>query len=84
MVSGDVDITLKWKKIGISTGYDFKGKGITYTQFRFDRDLESWDLNFSWVPFSDRASWYFFIGIKSSLLSDLKYEKRREPDRRLR
>ena len=83
MVSGDVDLTPKWK-VGISTGYDFKGKGVTYTQFRFDRDLESWDLNFSWVPFSDRASWYFFIGIKSSLLSDLKYEKRREPDRQLR
>ena len=82
MVSGDVDLTPKWK-VGISTGYDFKGKGITYTQFRFDRDLESWDMNFSWVPFSNRASWYFFIGIKSSLLRDLKYEKRREPDRRL-
>jgi hypothetical protein len=24
-----------------------------------------------------------FIGIKSSLLSDIKYEKRREPDKRL-
>ena len=82
MVSGDVDLTPKWK-IGVSTGYDFKGKGVTYTQLRFDRDLDSWKLNFSWVPFSDRASWYFFIGIKSGLLSDLKYEKRREPDRRL-
>ena len=55
---GRYDLTPKWK-VGVSTGYDFKGKGITYTQFRFDRDLESWDLNFSWVPFSDRASWYF-------------------------
>ncbi|MEN8844831.1 MAG: putative LPS assembly protein LptD [Candidatus Arcticimaribacter sp.] len=82
MVSGDVDLTPKWK-VGVSTGYDFKGKGVTYTQFRFDRDLDSWRLNFSWVPFSGRASWYFFIGIKSGLLSDLKYEKRREPDRRL-
>ena len=82
MISGDVDLTPKWK-VGVSSGYDFKGKGVTYTQFRFDRDLNSWRLNFSWVPFSNRASWYFFIGIKSGLLSDLKYEKRREPDRRL-
>ena len=82
MISGDVDLTPKWK-VGVSSGYDFKGKGVTYTQFRFDRDLDSWRLNFSWVPFSNRASWYFFIGIKSGLLSDLKYEKRREPDRRL-
>jgi len=43
--------------------------------------LNSWRLNFDWVPFSDRASWNFFIGIKSGLLSDLKYEKRSEPDR---
>ena len=82
MFSGNVDITPKWK-VGISSGYDFKGKGFTYTQFRFDRDLDSWRLNFSWVPFSDRASWYFFIGVKSGLLSDIKYEKRREPDRNL-
>ena len=82
MFSGNVDITPKWK-VGISSGYDFKGKGFTYTQFRFDRDLDSWRLNFSWVPFSDRSSWYFFIGVKSGLLSDIKYEKRREPDRNL-
>ncbi len=81
MVSGDFDLNSKWK-VGASSGYDFKGKGITYTQFRFNRDLDSWQLNFNWVPFSDRSSWYFFIGIKSGLLSDLKYEKRREPDRR--
>jgi hypothetical protein len=81
MVSGNIDITPKWK-VGASSGYDFKNKGITYTQFRFDRDLDSWNLNFSWVPLGTRTSWYFFIGIKSGLLNDLKYEKRREPDRR--
>ena len=80
MVSGDIDLTPKWK-VGVSSGYDFKGKGVTYTQFVIDRDLNSWKLNFSWVPFGERASWYFFIGIKSGLLSDLKYDKRREPDR---
>ena len=80
MISGDVDLTPKWK-VGVSSGYDFKGKGVTYTQFVIDRDLNSWKLNFSWVPFGQRASWYFFIGIKSGLLSDLKYDKRREPDR---
>ena len=80
MFSGNVELTPKWK-IGASSGYDIKGKGFTYTQLRFDRDLKSWLLNFSWVPFSDRASWNFFIGIKSDLLSDIKYEKQREPDR---
>ena len=82
MASGNVDLTPMWK-VGLSSGYDFKGKGFTYTQIRFDRDLDSWKLDFSWVPFSPRASWNFFIGIKSGLLSDLKYEKKSEPDRSL-
>ncbi len=81
MFSGNVDLTPKWK-VGMSSGYDFKGKGFTYTQLRFNRDLNSWRLNFSWVPFSERASWNFFIGIKSGLLSDIKYEKQSEPNRR--
>ena len=74
MFSGNIELTPMWK-VGLSSGYDFKGEGFTYTQLRFDRDLKSWRLNFSWVPFSDRASWNFFIGIKSGLLSDIKYEK---------
>tara|TARA_B100000579_G_scaffold58246_1_gene41790 strand:- start:5 stop:1177 length:1173 start_codon:yes stop_codon:yes gene_type:complete len=82
MISSNVTLTPKWR-IGASTGYDFKQKGFTYTQIRFDRDLKSWRLDFSWVPFSPRASWNFFIGIKSGLLSDLKYEKRSEPNRNL-
>ena len=82
MISSNFSLTPKWT-VGISSGYDFKQKGFTYTQLRFDRDLDSWQLDFSWVPFSDRASWNFFIGIKSGLLSDLKYEKRSEPDRSL-
>ena len=83
MFSGDVELTPKWK-IGGSSGFDFKNHGFTYTQIRLNRDLDSWRLDFSWVPFSNRASWNFFIGIKSGLLSDIKYEKNREPDRRLR
>jgi hypothetical protein len=83
MFSGDIELTPKWK-IGGSSGFDFKNHGFTYTQLRFNRDLDSWRLDFSWIPFSNRASWNFFIGIKSGLLSDIKYEKNREPDRRLR
>ena len=82
MFSGNVSLSRKWK-IGGSSGYDFKNTGFTYTQLRFERDLDSWKMNFNWVPFSTRASWYFFIGIKSDLLKDLKYDKRRLPDKRL-
>ncbi len=83
MFSSNVEFAPRWK-VGVSSGYDFKNNGITLTQFRFQRDLESWRLSFNWTPIgSTHTSWYMFIGIKSSMLSDIKYEKRREPDKRL-
>lgn len=82
MFSGDVELAPKWV-VGASSGFDIKDGGFTYTQLRFQRDLDSWRMSFNWVPFSERSSWFFFIGIKSSVLSDIKYDKRREPDRSL-
>ncbi|WP_299254091.1 putative LPS assembly protein LptD [uncultured Aquimarina sp.] len=82
MFSGDVELAPKWS-VGVSSGYDLKNPGFTYTNLRFQRDLDSWNMSFNWIPFSDRTSWNFFIGIKSSVLSDIKYDKRREPDRQL-
>ena len=82
MFSGDIDLSPRWS-IGASSGYDFKNKGFTYTQLRFERDLESWRMNFSWIPFSNRSSWNFFIGIRSSILSDIKYDKQRQRDKTL-
>ena len=82
MFSGDVELSPKWS-VGVSSGYDFQNEGFTFTQFRFERDLLSWRMSFNWVPFSNLASWNFFIGIKSNFLQDLKYEQRRQPDQRL-
>jgi hypothetical protein len=82
MFSGDLQLSDKWS-VGASSGYDLKNAGFTYTSLNFARDLMSWRMNFSWVPFSTRASWNFFIGIKSSILQDLKYEQRRQPDQQL-
>jgi lipopolysaccharide assembly outer membrane protein LptD (OstA) len=82
MFSGDLELTPKWK-VGFSSGYDIKNQGFSYTQLRFSRDLDSWKLNFNWVPFGDRQTYYFFIGVKSSMLSDLKYDKRQQPDQAL-
>ncbi|MBK0368454.1 putative LPS assembly protein LptD [Flavobacterium agrisoli] len=75
MVSVNADITPKWKG-GISTGYDFVQKGITFTQLRFERDLLSWRMDFNWTPLGQYSNWNFFIGIKSGILSDIKYNKR--------
>lgn len=83
MFSSNIELSPRWT-VGLSSGYDFKQKGVTLTQFRFQRDLESWRMSFNWTPIGARnTSWYFFIGIKSSVLSDIKWDKRREPDKRL-
>lgn len=80
MVSANADLTPKWK-VGVSTGYDFVQNGVTFTQFRFERDLLSWRMDFNWQPFGTNANWNFFIGIKSGVLSDIKYDKRSNSNR---
>ena len=75
MISANMDITPKWKG-GVSTGYDFVQKGVTFTQFRFERDLLSWRMAFNWQPLGTNSNWNFFIGIKSGMLSDIKWNKR--------
>ena len=82
MFSGDVELSPNWT-VGASSGYDFVNQGFTHTQLRFARDLESWRMTFNWTPFGVYKQWNFFIGIKSSLLRDIKYEKRRQRDRQL-
>lgn len=83
MMSSNLQLAPRWK-IGVSSGYDFKNKGVTLTQLRFERDLESWVMRFSWTPIgAQNTSWNFFVGIRGSLLSDIKYDKRREADRGL-
>ena len=83
MLSSNIELSPRWS-VGFSSGYDFKNKGVTLTQFRFVRDLESWTMRFNWTPIGAvNTSWNFYIGITSSFLSDIKYDKRREPDRGL-
>ena len=82
MFSGNVELSPKWK-MGYSSGYDVKGGAFTFSRFNFTRDLDSWQFNFNWVPFGTNSSYTFFIGVKSSILSDLKWDKNKPPDRRL-
>lgn len=82
MFSGDIELSPKWK-VGYSSGYDIKDGAFTFSRFNFSRDLDSWRFNFNWIPFGTNSSYTFFIGVKSSILSDLKWDKNKPPDRRL-
>ena len=82
MFSGNLELSPKWK-MGYSSGYDVKGGAFTFSRFNFTRDLDSWQFNFNWVPFGTNSSYTFFIGVKSSVLSDLKWDKTKPADRTL-
>jgi hypothetical protein len=73
---GDFSLSKAWK-IAFNSGYDFEQNEITQTYVTISRDLHCWQVNLSWVPFGKYQSYSFYIGIKSSLLKDLKVNKTR-------
>ena len=76
-MNGSVTIT-KNMSANITTGYDFKGKEITMTQIGIQRDLHCWTMNFNWVPNGTMQMWNFTIRAKASVLSDLKYDRKKD------
>ncbi len=74
-LSGDLSLTPKWK-ISVNTGYDFSKMEVTTTSFSVFRDLHCWEMSFTAIPFGERQNYSFRIAVKSSMLRDLKYEKK--------
>jgi len=74
--SGDLSLTEKWKII-YNSGYDFESKAFTQTQLSLNRDLHCWQMSLSWTPFGRFQSYNFSIGIRSSMLKDLKLDRQR-------
>lgn len=75
--SGDLSLTEKWK-IGFNSGFDFKEKELTYTSLNIYRDLHCWEMVVNWIPFGQRQSYNFTIRVKSSVLQDLKWERKKD------
>lgn len=76
-INGDINITPKWKVL-FRTGYDFENKKISFTSIDVYRDLHCWEMRFNWVPIGFRKSWSFTINVKSSILKDLKYDRKKD------
>lgn len=74
--SGSLGLTSK-TQITFNSGYDFEQKEFTTTRLGVTRDLHCWTMSFDWVPFGRFQSYFVSIRVKSSLLQDLKLEKRR-------
>ncbi len=73
-VSGHISLTKNWN-ISASTSYDFKANQFTYTNVNVTRNLHCWTMSGSIVPFGLFKSYTFRIGVNSSMLKDLKYDK---------
>ncbi|MCW3078028.1 MAG: uncharacterized protein JWO32_2637 [Bacteroidetes bacterium] len=76
--SGDIAPTKFWK-LGITSGFDFTNKRVSYTSINIYRDLKCWEAHIDWVPFGVRKSYYLTINLKSSMLRDFKIPKRSIP-----
>ena len=75
-VQGDVSLSAAWK-VTYSTGFHIESKEFTQTNFGVARDLHCWTLRLNWTPFGRFQQYNFTIAVKSSILSDLKLERRK-------
>ncbi|MBL7857869.1 MAG: LPS-assembly protein LptD [Cyclobacteriaceae bacterium] len=75
-LSGDVSLSENWK-VNYNTGYHLQSKEFTQTNITIARDLHCWTMRLTWVPFGRFQSYNFTINVKSSMLKDLKVERRK-------
>ena len=73
--SGNIRPTKNWN-FGFSASYNFDTKKIAYMNCNISRDLHCFSMRASFVPVGPYKSYNFHISVKSSMLSDLKYDKR--------
>ena len=75
-VNGTWEPTANWR-MGLSSGYDFVAKQLTFTTLDLSRQLHCWEMRLRWVPFGYARSYHVSLGVKAPLLKDLKVERRR-------
>ena len=73
--SGSIRPTKNWN-FSFTASYNFDTKKLAYMNCNITRDLHCFSMRASFVPVGPYKSYTFNIAVKSSLLSDLKYDKR--------
>lgn len=73
--SGNIRPTPNWN-FSFSASYNFDTHKIAYMNCNVARDLHCFSMRASFVPVGPYKSYNFHISVKSSMLSDLKYDKR--------
>lgn len=78
--SGNVRPTKAWN-FNFTASYNFDTKKLAYMNCSISRDLHCFTMSASFVPVGPYKSYNFHIAVKSSLLSDLKYDKQSDYNR---
>jgi hypothetical protein len=73
--SGQIRPTTNWN-FSLSASYNFDTHKIAYMNCSVTRDLHCFSLSASFIPVGPYKSFNFHIAVKSSMLKDLKYDKR--------
>lgn len=74
-LSGNISPTKNWA-FSFSASYNFDTHRLAYMNCSITRDLHCFAMRASFVPVGPYKSYNFHIAVKSSMLSDLKYDKR--------
>lgn len=74
-INGNIKISNKWA-VSFNSGYDFNAKAITQTAVSITRDLHCFTMSASIAPFGVYKYYNFKINATSSILQDLKWDKR--------
>lgn len=74
-LSGNIRPTKNWE-FSATASYDFETHKLAYMNLNISRDLHCFTMRASVIPIGPYKSYNFHIAVKSSLLSDLKYDKR--------
>ena len=73
--NGNLSLTQK-TQLGFNSGFDLERKEFTVTRLNVARQLHCWVINFNWVPFGPRQSYFVEIRVLSHLLKDLRLDKK--------
>ena len=73
--NGNIQPTKNWT-FNFNATYDFDAKKISYMTCNISRNMHCWQMTASFVPVGPYKSYSFSVSVSSSLLKDLKYDKR--------
>ncbi len=74
-LNGNIRPTKNWN-ISFSASYDFENHKIAYMNCNVSRTLHCFTMTASFVPVGPYKSYNFHIAVNSSILQDVKYDKR--------